>query len=436
MVATAALLSAPRIASLALRSAPPSCTTFTGAASGTVSRWAHSRIVRAPSGPSMRASRLPASEPVSDPLVVLLDLEPELAELGGHRVGHGPLALGRALDLAQAHEVGDQSLALRRSGTADCCAHRRKATRERARRATRPAPPAPPRERGGGALERIAHELAEERLRAQRARLELGVVLGGDEERVVGQLDDLDQAVVGRGAAEHEPGVLQALAQVVVDLVAVAMALVDHGLVVDRAGAGAVVELHRVGAQAHRAAHVPHFLLLRQQVDHRVGRLGVELGGVGAVHARHVAGELGDGDLHAQADPEVGHVPLAREAGGVDLALDPAHPEAAGHEDAVAGLELALGLLVVQPLRVDPADLHPAAVVGSGVVERLDHGHVGVRELGVLAHQRDAHGRGRGSSIRSTRSSQSDRSGGGASMPKCSSTRSATPSAWNSSGTL
>ena len=128
---------------------PSSRTTSTGAASGTVSRWAQSRIVRAPSGPAMRASRLPASEPVVGAAAVLLDLEPERAQLGGHRVGHRPLAAGRALDLAEPDEVGHQPFALGRSGAADGCAHRRKATRERSRRATRPAPPAPPREPAG-----------------------------------------------------------------------------------------------------------------------------------------------------------------------------------------------------------------------------------------------------------------------------------------------
>ena len=68
IVATAALLSAPRIAALRLAKASCSRTTSTGASSGTVSMCAQSRIVRAPSGPGMRASRLPASEPVSAPL--------------------------------------------------------------------------------------------------------------------------------------------------------------------------------------------------------------------------------------------------------------------------------------------------------------------------------------------------------------------------------
>src|SRR6266516_5407313 len=43
-----------------------------------------------------------------------------------------------------------------------------------------------------GALERGLDELAEERRRACRTRLELGVELGGHEPRVVRQLDDLD----------------------------------------------------------------------------------------------------------------------------------------------------------------------------------------------------------------------------------------------------
>src|ERR1041385_1643657 len=71
-------------------------------------------------------------------------------------------------------------------------------------------------------------ELAEQRRRLLRARLELGVELRGDEERVVVELDDLDQALVRRGAGDDEARGLQALAQGDRNLIAVAVALVDH----------------------------------------------------------------------------------------------------------------------------------------------------------------------------------------------------------------
>ena len=71
----------------------------------------------------------------------------------------------------------------------------------------------------------------------------------------------------------------------------------------------------------------------------------------------HVARELGHRDLHAEADAEVRHAALAREPRGADLALHAAHAEAAGDQDAVALLELALGLRAVDRLGVDPADL-------------------------------------------------------------------------------
>ena len=67
-VATAALLSAPRMASLALESTPSWRWTSTAASSGTVSMCAQSSTVRASSGPARRASTLPASEPVAGPL--------------------------------------------------------------------------------------------------------------------------------------------------------------------------------------------------------------------------------------------------------------------------------------------------------------------------------------------------------------------------------
>ena len=86
--------------------------TFTGAASGTVSRWAHRSTVRAPSGAGIRAMRLPHSEPTAVRARVLLDLQAGGAQLRRHRVGHRPLLQRRALDLAQAHEVERQPLAL------------------------------------------------------------------------------------------------------------------------------------------------------------------------------------------------------------------------------------------------------------------------------------------------------------------------------------
>src|SRR5215208_2845686 len=68
IVTTAALLSAPRMASWRFVRRPSWLTTSTGPSSGTVSMCAHSRTVGAPSGPGTRASRLPESEPVCDAL--------------------------------------------------------------------------------------------------------------------------------------------------------------------------------------------------------------------------------------------------------------------------------------------------------------------------------------------------------------------------------
>ena len=115
IVATAAL-SAPRIPSLRLRKIPSSRTTSTGAASGTVSMWAQSRIVRAPRGrePGEHVARIRARLGAA---VVLLDLlEPERAQLGDHRIRHRALVARRALDLAETGELGEEPLALLRRG--------------------------------------------------------------------------------------------------------------------------------------------------------------------------------------------------------------------------------------------------------------------------------------------------------------------------------
>ena len=315
-------------------------TTSTGAASGTVSMWAQSRIVRAPLGPRDRASRLPGVGARLPGRVVLLDVQPELAEVGAHRVRHRALAARRALDLAEPDEVGDEAFALGgwRSDGGGHGLEELSARRAHARDSARTSGSssgARPR----AALERRAHEVPEQRLRAQRAGLELGVVLRGDEERVVGQLDDLHQAVVRRGAAADEARLLQPLAQVVVDLVAVAVALVDHRLAVDlarRACPRGASPGRRPGASCRPCRGPPSAPAGgRSPGTASPGRTRWSWRPSMPTTWR---ANSDTATCMPEADAEVRHLVLAREAGRADLALDAAHAEAAGNEDAVARL--------------------------------------------------------------------------------------------------
>src|SRR4051812_31689703 len=146
---------------------------------------------------------------------------------------------------------------------------------------------------GARALERGGDELPEQRRRPSRPRLELRVKLRCDEPRMVGELDDLDEAPLLERAADDEAAVEQLLAIGVVHLVAMPVTLGDHRLAaVHLAGVGAFSELDRLCTEAHRAAEVLDLLLLRQQVDHRMRRLGVHLRRVGAVEPAHVTREL------------------------------------------------------------------------------------------------------------------------------------------------
>ena len=156
------------------------------------------------------------------------------------------------------------------------------------------------RSRDAGTLERRADEVAEERRRPHRARLELRVELAGDEPRVVGQLDDLDEPALLVRARDDEARVDEPRPEVVVDLVAMPVALVDDRLAVRVARPRALGELDRLRAEPHRAAEILDLLLLGQQVDHRIRRLGIHLGRVRAVQPDDVPRELGDGDVHAR----------------------------------------------------------------------------------------------------------------------------------------
>ena len=59
--------------------------------------------------------------------------------------------------------------------------------------------------------------------------------LRADEPRMAGQFEDFDQRIVGRSARENDANEFEILAQVVVDLIAVAVTFVDFALAIDAA---------------------------------------------------------------------------------------------------------------------------------------------------------------------------------------------------------
>src|SRR3989442_296863 len=82
-------------------------------------------------------------------------------------------------------------------------------------------------------------------------------------------------------------------------------------------------------------ADLAQVLLLGKQVDHGIRRVGVELARIRVLQAALVTGELDDGTLEAEADPEERDPELPGESDGVDLALPPAVAESSRNEDPV-----------------------------------------------------------------------------------------------------
>ena len=216
---------------------------------------------------------------------------------------------------------------------------------------------------------------------------------------MVRDLDDLGQQAVGRHAGEAQPRRLQRVAIGDVDLVAVAVALADPGRAVDLGDPAFRVEHRVIGAEPHRAAEIAVGLAPLQLVaahpfghqpdDRMLAR--AELGRAGAGQPREMPRRLDHRHLHAEADAEIRHLPLAREARRLDLALGAALAEPARHEDAVHAFEL-LHRLAPRPRRSRESiqSSLTAHIVGDAAMgHRLGQRFVAVEQVRVLADDGD-----------------------------------------------
>src|SRR5260221_2760303 len=131
-------------------------------------------------------------------------------------------------------------------------------------------------------------ERGKQRVAAARGRREFRVELAADEPRMRRQLDHLAQLLALGDAGNAQALVLQALQVLVVDLVPVSVALVDHVRAVDLAREAPGLERSALGAQTHRPAETGlpasapdpavAVLAFRHERDHQVRRIAVELG--------------------------------------------------------------------------------------------------------------------------------------------------------------
>ncbi len=117
----------------------------------------------------------------------------------------------------------------------------------------------------------------------------------------------------------------------------------------------------------------------------------VELGAGGALQVADIAGELDDGDLHAEADAEEGDAFFAGVAGGGHLPFRTTITEATGDEDALQTGEVEFGAGFFDAFGIDADDVHLAVVGGAGVREGFVDALVGVLEFDVFADDTDAH---------------------------------------------
>ena len=129
---------------------------------------------------------------------------------------------------------------------------------------------------GGFIFCRCLYEPQKQRMCFVGAGLEFGMVLHAHMEGVVGEFHGLDERAVRRNAGQGESGVCKRLSVVVVELVAVAMALFDRlgGITARHCG----VRAYDAGirAEPERAAFVDVFALAGHEVNDLMSALLVE----------------------------------------------------------------------------------------------------------------------------------------------------------------
>ena len=104
----------------------------------------------------------------------------------------------------------------------------------------------------------------------KRFAFKFGVELNCNKPGMVGNLNDFNQTTIGAGSSEPQSIRFKLLPVLIVELVSVAMTLIDIFSVISFAGDAVEIQHGRLGTQSHRATHLRDILLFVKQANHRM----------------------------------------------------------------------------------------------------------------------------------------------------------------------
>ena len=226
-------------------------------------------------------------------------------------------------------------------------------------------------------------------MRLVRAALEFGMILHADIERQPGQLDRFDKIAVRRGAADAEAGFRQHIAECVVEFIAVTVPLGNMRLTVAAHHRGILRNDAGIAAEPERAALVDALRLSLHEIYDLMHTLRRKFSRMRIGHSCHVPCKFDHGNLHSEADAEIGLPVLPRILRCCDHALNPAPAKAARNQDPVNISEHFCRVFRCDLFRVDPVDLHIRTELIARVMQSLGNGHICIMKLHIFADQPD-----------------------------------------------
>ena len=153
------------------------------------------------------------------------------------------------------------------------------------------------------------------------------------------ELHRFNNAIIRRGPGEHQTDAGEAIAIIIVKLITMTMALVNHRLSIALLQQRTGHHLARIATKAHCAALVDGRILIRHKVDHLMRAVLVKLTGIRSKKSGNVARELDHRNLHTKAKTKVGNFVFARIFRGLNHTLYPAHAKATWEYNAIQPCE-------------------------------------------------------------------------------------------------
>ena len=202
--------------------------------------------------------------------------------------------------------------------------------------------------------------------------------------RVIADLDDFHKITIRVSTGNNQTTRLHLLPVRVVEFKTMPVSFRNFIFFIGKVGGGTLFERAGTSTKSHGGSLILYLFLIIHNVNYGIRCIRVKFFAVCFCQTQNISGEINHGNLHTQAQSEIGEIIFPGEFGSDYFSLRSTISKSTGNQNAMEISKVGIGAILLDFFRIDMNHHDLTIVTNSTVYQGLVNREIGILEVHVF----------------------------------------------------